>query len=73
MPNSIRNILKNLVYKGHMTQEQMDKIVRNLKSQDSVDVVRCRDCKWGGSPSHCPDRYMMMDCDGFCSWGERKE
>ena len=37
-----------------------------------VDVVRCRECKYG---SGCPiiDANIWMDDDDFCSHGERKE
>ena len=37
-----------------------------------VDVVRCRECKFG---SGCPiiDANIWMDDDDFCSHGERKE
>ena len=37
-----------------------------------VDVVRCRECKYG---SGCPiiDANIWMDDDDFCSHGEREE
>lgn len=49
------------------------RLVHNAPTIDAVPVVRCKDCKWCGSPSHCPDKDGMMDCEGFCSWGERIE
>lgn len=36
---------------------------------DAVEVVRCKDCKWG---EYCDD-FLPTEDDGFCSWGERKE
>lgn len=67
MPNSIRNILKSLVYKGYMTQEQMDKIVRNLKGE----TVYCKECVKNGT-ALCPMLFTEMKPKDYCSYGEKK-
>lgn len=36
MPNSCRNILKKLVYKGALTEQEYEKIVRNLYTMDNL-------------------------------------
>ena len=40
-----------------------------LKSVDAVEVVRCKDCRWG----HLCVFGQHLGLDGFCSKGERKE
>lgn len=53
MPNSIRNILQSLVYKGHLSQEQMDKIMRNINP--------VRRGKWK-CKSYDDDLYFCSSC-----------
>ena len=38
---------------------------------DAVEVVRCKDCKYWNN-KYCCD-FMIIDSDGFCAWGERRE
>ena len=45
---------------------------------DAVEVVRCRECKYHKDTSvkeraHCSLTGYTVECDDFCSYGERKE
>lgn len=61
----------------------MDMVMDNLDEQptiDAVPVVRCRDCiKISPSVTEiknavwCRTFRAYMPCDGFCSYGERKD
>ena len=56
-------------------------ILREAQTVDAVEVVRCRDCKFGDWDSEPDDAMVCMRTkDGFwrsgndfCSFGERKE
>lgn len=59
-------------------------IVRTIKTQktiDSVEVVRCKDCKYGEvDDADLPTQYLCNyygadwnDENHFCSYGEREE
>ena len=56
-------------------------LVTNAQTIDAVEVVRCRDCKFGDWDSEPDDAMVCMRTkDGFwrsgndfCSFGERKE
>ena len=50
---------------------------------DAVEVVRCKDCEmWDDDPDtygksdgpkgKCMKTFEIMECDGFCSYGERR-
>lgn len=56
--------------------ECVDK-VENFHSIDAVEVVRCKDCKhlmFSDCYGECGKGYMgIVNPDGFCSYGERKE
>lgn len=63
-----------------VTSELLGKI-KNAPTIDAVPVVRCKDCKYIGSPLSPTDDYhtckhqrAMIDApvDGFCCWGERR-
>ena len=59
---------------GFATIEFMDAVFERLNN--SVEVVRCKDCKWFNQ-SGCAI-YIVDDTDkptenDFCSYGERKE
>ena len=45
-----------------------------LLEKDSVEVVRCRECKYHNKPP-CPMRlsFNWTEDNDFCSYGERKE
>ncbi len=52
---------------------------RSLTTMQTVEVVRCKDCKWRGELGRCRnmDSYYMWysrpNDDDFCSLGERKD
>ena len=46
MPKSCKDILDKMVYKGAMTDAEREKIIRNLRTEDMVEVIRCKDCKY---------------------------
>ena len=60
---------------GLLGQGDILDILYSLPSANTVEVVRCKDCKWyesGGLP--CPlDLCESLGDDGFCSYGERSE
>ena len=63
--------------------------VRNLPAADVAEVVRCKDCRFcmafkdksDGFYGYCriwitrtiSDYAVLVDADGYCSYGERKE
>lgn len=58
----------------------MDEIIERLKKDDFVQVVRCKDCKWGRESCgniechvdlNIPSEYHGYDW--YCPNGERKE
>lgn len=53
--------------------------IMRMPTIDAVQVVRCRDCKYMGSPNArgaygCKHSSAMVDAwvDGYCSYGERR-
>ena len=51
---------------------------RRIQQEPSIDIVRCKECKWGKSYS---DKQLECDAlglgglkfpDDFCSYGERE-
>lgn len=61
-----------------------ESILNRLPSADVVEIVRCEDCEhWKCNPN--TDKYgacqkvsyddfeVVMECDDFCSYGERRE
>lgn len=52
----------------------------NIPDADAVEVVRCKDCKYGNERFNCHtcsywfDGYVAaVDPYGYCSYGERRE
>ena len=47
-------------------------------ADNSIDIVRCRECKWFDSKGHCMrltaeyGTYEDVRTDDFCSYGERE-
>ena len=64
-----------------VTIQTMDALFDILNSSDVVEVVRCKDCKYGEvDDADFPDQYFCNQngCDWnegnhFCSYGEREE
>jgi hypothetical protein len=50
---------------------------RLIMDAPSIDIVRCRECKWYDGKGHCKLRYGSLGVfedvrtDDFCSYGER--
>ena len=56
--------------------------IEQAPTVDAVEVVRCRECKFGTHFGDMEDEWInctnlhgkpLMPFDGFCSYGERKE
>lgn len=49
---------------------------KRIMQQPSIDIVRCKECKWRGIPTACPiDNFYAQRWtrdDDFCSYGERE-
>ena len=57
-------------------------LIDDATTVDAVEVVRCRDCKFGKHFGDLEDEWIncgnlhgkpLMPFDGFCSYGERKD
>ncbi len=52
---------------------------RLIMDAPSIDIVRCRECKWFDSKGHCMrltaeyGTYEDVRLDDFCSYGERED
>ena len=51
---------------------------RRIMQQPSIDIVRCKECKWYGTDdcymcNECQRKPFPTDADDFCSYGQRKE
>lgn len=47
--------------------------IKYIPAADVVDVVRCKDCKHF-EQAECPwDELFVINVNGYCSRGERKE
>ena len=60
-----------------MWQQEVD---RQVDSMPSIEIVRCRDCKWAGYSER--DKVYVCKCiiphfnkrpNGYCDMGERKD
>lgn len=58
------------------------KVMNGMPTVDAVEVVRCGECRYYGvgeneeecwRSSWCVMHETTMDCDDYCSYGERKE
>lgn len=48
--------------------------VRNAPAVDAVEVVRCKDCEWGGKCEvECLLREIDKIADPYCAAGKRRE
>lgn len=61
-----------------------DIVIEDAPTIDAVEVVRCRDCKYGCELIDANGYHyrlcnyknahgMMVEDSGYCKWGERKE
>ncbi len=44
-----------------------------MYTEESDDVVSCKDCKWYNSKGYCEHWLRETDEDDFCSYQERRE
>lgn len=72
----------SMVFKMQELCKAVKAVAENAPTADAVEVVRCRDCKFGmhfGDPEdewiNCMNLHgkPLMPFDGFCSYGERKD
>ena len=71
----------NLVFAACEIKQDFADMISNAPTVDAVEVVRCRECKFGDWDSEPNDAMVCMRTkDGFwrsgndfCSFGERKE
>lgn len=62
-------------------QAALKRMIDNAPTVDAVEVVRCKDCKFGNCMTVLrPDEvccelhdFTLWKADGFCSYGERRE
>ena len=72
---------RNLVFAACEIKQDFADMISNAPTVDAVEVVRCRECKFGDWDSEPNDAMVCMRTkDGFwrsgndfCSFGERKE
>ena len=57
-----------------------DTIMRMINKAPSIDIVRCKECRWYrayadqyGCWERCDRTMMEANTDGFCSYGKRRE
>lgn len=62
--------------------DAIDAIINNAPTVDAVEVVRCKECRWGTAVKHefvqgadirCQRHNCFTNHDSSCSWGERKD
>ena len=72
---------RNLVFAACEIKQDFADMISNVPTVDAVEVVQCKDCKFGDWDSKPNDAMVCMRTkDGFwrsgndfCSYGERKE
>ena len=61
---------------GFTTCADVERAIKLIQDEPSVDIVRCGECKYKfmhGSVWECLYGLMIPSPDGFCSYGERGE
>ena len=70
-----RNLKENYTFYGFV--DLLKDFYVAIDEEPSIDIVRCKECKWRGIPTACPiDNFYAQRWtkdDDFCSYGERKE
>ena len=63
--------------KGKSRNTPIDSLLALIGDAPSIDIVRCRECKyfWKYSdlPTKCVYHLSLINADDFCSYGERSE
>lgn len=89
MPKHDRDwIVGCIKHDGFIKTDRGDKanqIILEALEADTVEVVRCKDCKWATEArmksiegdvivlKTCPSRTEVIEDDDFCSYGERSD
>lgn len=60
---------REIVKEAYTTMTDCVSLINNAPTIDAVEVVRCKECRWG----HLCVFGQHLGLDGFCSKGERKE
>ena len=68
---------------GYYESDEWATPLNVLDSAPSIDIVRCRECKWFDSGKNDSEiwsmctrhfgKYIDVNADDFCSYGERSE
>ena len=61
-----------LNYEGKQYSVPVGAILANIDEAPTIDLVRCRECRWYDDRQGCFFSTAEIDEDGFCSYGERK-
>jgi hypothetical protein len=70
--DSVGNVL---VGKGMSYYGELLGCIEDTPTADVVEVVRCKDCKYYDVyrlECHNPYHNGIINCEGYCSYGERK-
>ena len=80
--DSLQNAVEQIGWYDNADRDQIEDMILNPPAVDAVEVVRCKDCKFGVIPYgdehdgwiecsniHCRPLFSR---DDFCSYGERK-
>jgi hypothetical protein len=62
-------------YCGDTTADNIKEDIEKLPTADVVPVVRCKDCKYYNVyrlECHNPHHNGIINCEGYCSYGERR-
>ena len=75
--DKLKSIITDREYTSS-TDEAKERIAReffaDIPSSDSVEVVRCKDCKhYAGEGMYCACDIMVHYDNFYCYWGEREE
>ena len=61
----------------YLQEELIDALMYCEWIKDSMEVVRCKDCrkprKFSDGSLYCPFTQLAVEYDDFCSYGERKD
>ena len=75
--DKLNDVIQRLNDKGWgITRKEYKLIDRVLFEFPTVDIIRCKDCKYWAEDKHiCGEENGMLICDpdDFCSGGERKD
>ena len=75
---------ENWLFVGTINPLMIDMAIEALEA-DTVEVVRCKDCKWATEArmksiegdvivlKTCPSRTEVIEDDDYCSYGERSD